>query len=202
MRCAEACFDNNNCTFFTYSSKSSICSLKKVTDITFSQIAVSTQQQGSLCGLIDKRLRSSANSSSVSLFGLQWTTSPDGSYLLSPGCSFPVPDNTIITTSTFDACAQECKGRPQQCTYFVFAPGNSYCLMNKKSDPQFSGRAIGTTCGIVSQYSSSLFNNVEFMTNYSNSEKQEFITTSTAATTTTAAAAASQDYFDIDFIEW
>jgi len=162
MRCAEACFANNNCNFFTFNSKSSICTLKTVTVMSFIQIVFN--QPGSLCGLIDKRLLSSGHPSSpvVSLFGRQWMVSHDSSYLFSPGCSFSGSNTTVIKRPNVDACAQECKALSQQCLYFVFASSNHDCLLNNnKGNPQFVNIWGEFTCAVVNQYS--LFNNVEFM---------------------------------------
>ena len=165
MRCAEACFANNNCNFFTYNSKSSICTLKTVTVMSFIQIVFN--QPGSLCGLIDKRLLSSGNPSPVvSLFGRQWMVNHDSSYLLSPGCSFSGSNTTsVVKTPNIDACAQECKALSEQCLYFVFASSNHDCLLNnndnKGNNPQFVDIWGELTCAVVNQYS--LFNNVEFM---------------------------------------
>ena len=216
MRCAEACFNNKDCNFFTFNAQSSICSLKNVSDI-ISTISKKVNSQGSICGLIEKRIPiNNSSTSSLSLYGRSWYKSIDGSYAFSFRCSlsnyYTISADTGYQSATEELCAQQCKARLDVCTHFSFDLDRRGCQFYKATGPLIrvndeSGyvNTGGWGCGILTQsILSTEFNNVEFMTNYSNSEKQEFITTSTVATTTTTttAPAASQDYFDIDFIEW
>lgn len=121
--CAEGCFNNNNCNFFTFSSKTTICSLKKLDDV--SNISKKIIRQGSICGLIEKRIKSS-----MLLHGRQWQMSADGSYAYSQTCSFTNYDIGYVTfIDTYDLCAQHCKARPEPCTHFVL--DSSFCYFKK-----------------------------------------------------------------------
>lgn len=197
MSCAEACFANSNCNFFTYNSQTTICSLKNVNDVIVNQRVAS---QGSICGVIEKRIVID-NSPSLSLYGRQWQRSNDSSYAWAPTCGFRVATKysdqaTVDSTSATD-CAQQCKTNfLERCTHFHFYDKTNCALLKVTGPIVVEDYYYATVCGFLTQQpfvNDADFNNVEFMPNYG----QNVTATSTAATYTTTAA--SDDFY---FIEW
>ena len=180
--CAETCFDNNNCNFFTFGPKSLICSLKKVIDA-----SQKVNSQGSICGLIEKRILIDNSSPSLTLYGHQWQRSNDSSYFWSPKCSFSGYDIGSQPAQTIDSCVSLCQSLQEPCTHFVFDPQNQRCYFKKATGPlhveDYSRDAIQIDCGLLTQRFTDDYYNIEFIPKSNiNCEKQTTTTTAAAAT--------------------
>lgn len=164
MRCAEACFNNNNCSLFTFNSKSIICSLKKVVD-TGKKIV----SQGSICGLIEKRIPpfKQPKVGTISEEHRKWTVTQDGSYQWSQGCTFFGYDTVRIDrVNNVDECAQPCSARKEQCTHFVFNSNDKSCILKKVNNYPYitaqDDQPSNIFCGFtLASNDNSDFNNVE-----------------------------------------
>ena len=169
MRCAETCFNNNNCNFFTFGALTSICSLKTVSDT--SQIK---SNQGIICGMIEKRIPKLRSKRSVrylslsdvnSKYGRQFQTTGDSSYYLSTSCfvSGSVTqafDDKDPSVSTIDGCVSKCKARPDICDLFVYEAttyingqfvSSFMCALYKDANGvSLSESSINNNCGVMS----------------------------------------------------
>ena len=145
MRCAENCFNNTNCNYFTFGAQISLCSLKHFND---SSQAVGVSSKGSICGMIPDRI---ITSKSTLAAGRQWRTSQDGSFKWASNChylSFDIP--TAIPVANVTVCGRYCQANVN-CNFFSFRMTDNYCLP-KKTNGLYTSESTMTTgfsCGFI-----------------------------------------------------
>ena len=168
MRCAEACLNNTNCNLFTFNAKSSICTLKKVTDT-----GKRVTSQGSICGLIEKRIPQFKQLAVGTLAEehRKWTVAQNGSYWWSQGCTiFGYDTQRIDRVNTIDDCAQPCRARKEQCTHFVFDSNDGSCVLKMVNNYPYvtaqDDQPSNIFCGFTFVDNDNVdFNNVELFNN-------------------------------------
>ena len=124
MRCAEICFNNTNCNYFTFDPQISICSLKHVFDSTHTEVS----SKGSICGMFPSR-----TSQSTLIAERQWKTSKDGSFKWASGCNFIFFDVLLpVVLPNVTACGEYCQANIR-CNIFTFRLNDKTCLPKKRN---------------------------------------------------------------------
>jgi len=129
--CAEACFKNPKCSYFSFNHQTSMCYLKKAEKIKMSQESVSL-----ICGRIASRIKTR---NWFTAAGYQWDS----------GCDFRGNDFITKPMSTHTDCGEACKDN-QNCNYFTYNRLRSICLLKKW--PGFfteSKNTDGAVCGFI-----------------------------------------------------
>jgi len=110
-RCGEACFNNINCNYFSFSVDMSTCHLKKA-----SLISQSIFIQGRICGSIGHRIKEIFQPSASNS---KWHVNGNGSFKWAEHCYWGDAHFSVKSSSmsSINECAQHCIDHPI-CNYF------------------------------------------------------------------------------------
>ena len=145
LQCAEACFKNRKCNYFSYSTKRLSCILKNARVASEAVTSI-----GIVCGMFPNRIPKSTSNR-------QWQISKDKSFKWAKKCFYGAQDEdgegnfSQKTVANITDCALHCKSN-SNCNYFVMNNENNRCYLKESNKWILTEEKVSAySCGFLTK---------------------------------------------------